>query len=83
LLSISLLKVILKGLEQLTPKSWSACDVCEGKVIISNPNSLIHSIALKVSWDPCPSKMNKCLFVRDIPLGLTSWKKIKNPWKSK
>jgi hypothetical protein len=23
-----------------------------------------------VTWDPCPSKMNKCLFVRDIPFGI-------------
>jgi len=38
--------------------------VCEGKVIISNLNVYVYSIASKVTWDPWPSKMNICLFVR-------------------
>jgi hypothetical protein len=34
-----------------------------------------------VIWDPCPSKMNKCLFVKDIPLGIDLLKKDKNSLK--
>jgi hypothetical protein len=28
-----------------------------------------------VTWDPCPSKMSRCLFVMDIPLGINLLKK--------
>jgi hypothetical protein len=36
-----------------------------------------------VTWDLCPSKVNKCLFVRDIPLGIDLLKKDRNSLKRK
>jgi len=32
-----------------------------------------------MTWDPCPSKMNKCLLVRDIPPGIDLLEKTKTP----
>jgi hypothetical protein len=78
---LSLLKAILKGLKQATSKGWTACHVCEGKIIISNLNYLVCSIASRVTWDPCPSKVNKCLFVKDIPLSIDLLKRQKFPKK--
>jgi hypothetical protein len=40
-----------------------------------NPNSLTCSIASRVTWDPCPSKMSRCLFVRDISFGIIPFEK--------
>jgi hypothetical protein len=54
-------------LKQTTSKGESAWDVYEGKMIIFNPNFCAYSIAFKVTWDPCPSKMNRCLLVWGIP----------------
>jgi hypothetical protein len=51
-------------------------------VIISNPNFLIYSTVSKVTWDPCPSKMSKCPFVKNIPIGIDLSKK-KNYLKMK
>jgi hypothetical protein len=78
---LSFLKAVLKGLQQVTCKGYSACDVCESNVPISTSNDCACSIALKVTWDPWPSKMNICLFVRNIPLGFDLLKKKKNSLK--
>jgi hypothetical protein len=51
--------------------------VCEGKVTISNLNVYACSIASKVTWDPWISKMNICLFVKEIPPNIDLVKKIK------
>jgi hypothetical protein len=45
---------------------------------MSNPNSLACSIASRVTWDPCPSNMSRCMFVMDISLGIDLLKKYKN-----
>jgi hypothetical protein len=42
---------------------------------MSSPNCCAYSIACSVTWDPCPSKTNKCLLVREIPLGINLLKK--------
>ncbi len=59
-----------KGLKQVMSKGYIAWDVCEGKVTISNPNGYVCSIASRVTWDPWPSKISICLFVRKIPPGI-------------
>jgi hypothetical protein len=53
------------------------------KMIISSPNSCACLIASRVTWDPCPSKMNICLLVKDIPFGIDFLKKDKNSLKRK
>jgi len=62
-------------------KGYSAWDVCEGNVIISNLNVCAYSIASRVTWDPWPSKMNKCLFVREIPPNIDLLKKKRKSLK--
>jgi hypothetical protein len=47
-------------------------------IIMSSPNYLACLIASKVTWDPRPSKMSRCLFVRDISLGIDLLKNDKN-----
>jgi hypothetical protein len=56
-------------------------DVCEGNVTISSLNVCVYSIASRVTWDPWPLKMNKCLFVKEIPLGTELLKKERNSLK--
>jgi hypothetical protein len=53
-------------------------NVCESNVTISNLNACACSIASKVTWDPWPLKMKRCLFVKDIPLGFDLLKKERN-----
>jgi hypothetical protein len=79
--SLSFLKVVLKGLKQATSEGCSAWDECEGKVTTSNSNVYACSIASKVRWDPWPSKMNKCLFIIEIPFGIDFLKKERNSLK--
>jgi len=67
-MSLSFLKVVLKGLKQAMSKGCSAWDVCEGNVTISSPNACVYSIASRVTRDPWPLKMSKCLFVKELPL---------------
>jgi hypothetical protein len=67
-MSLSFLKVVLKGLKQATSKGCSAWDVCESNVTISSPNACVYSIASRVTRDPWPLKMSKCLFVKELPL---------------
>jgi hypothetical protein len=55
-MSLSFLKIVLKGLKQVTSKGCNAWDVCEGKIIVFNPNVYACSIASKVRWDPWPSR---------------------------
>jgi hypothetical protein len=74
-------KVVLKGLKQARCKGCSAWDACEGKVTTSNLNAYACSIASRVTWDPWPWKMNKCLFIREIPFGIDLLKKEKNSLK--
>jgi hypothetical protein len=44
-------------------------------ITIFNPNVYAYPIASRVTWDPWPSKMNKCLFVREIPPSINLLKK--------
>ncbi len=69
------MKAVLKGLKQVMSKGCNAWDVCEGKVNIFNLNAYACSIASRVTWDPWPLKINKCLFNRKIPLGIDLLKK--------
>ncbi len=43
-----------------------------------NPNACACSIAFSVTWNPCPSKMNECLLVREMPHGIDLLKKDDN-----
>jgi len=79
--SLSFLKAFLKGLKQAMSKGYSAWDVWEGNVTISNMNACACSIASRVTWDPWPSKMSKCLFVREIPPNIDLLKKKKKSLK--
>jgi len=49
--------------------------VSNGGVIMSNPISLACFIASRVTWLPCPSKINKFLSVNDTLLGIDLLKK--------
>ncbi len=42
---------------------------------MSNPNSFTYSIAFRVTWLPCPFKINKCRLLKDIPFGIELLKK--------
>ncbi len=63
---LSFLKFVLKGLKQATSKGCNAWDVYEGNITISSPNVYACLIALRVTWNPWPLKMNKCIFGRKI-----------------
>jgi hypothetical protein len=52
--------------------------VCDGNVIMSNPNSFACSIASRVTWLSCPSIINKCQLLKDIPPRTNLLKKDKN-----
>jgi hypothetical protein len=45
---------------------------------MSNPISLAYSIASKVTWLPCPSKIKNCLLMNDTPSGIDLLNKDKN-----
>ncbi len=48
-----------------------------------SPNACVCSIAFKVTFDPCPSKISKFLLVREIPPCTNLLKKNKNSLKRK
>ncbi len=75
---LSFLRGVLKGMQQTTSKGCSAWDVCENNVTRSSPNVCACSIASRVTWDPWPWKMNRCLFVRKIPPSFDLLKKKRN-----
>jgi hypothetical protein len=62
-------------------KGYNARDVCEGKVTTSNPNVYANSIASRVTWDPWPWNMNKCLFIKKIPFSIDFLKKKRTSLK--
>jgi len=62
-------------------KGCSAWDVYEGKVPISNLNAYACSISSRVTWDPWPLKMSKCLFIKEIPFGIDLLEKERNSLK--
>jgi hypothetical protein len=68
LLSLSFLKVILKGLKQFTSKGYKAWEVCKGKVIISRPIFCACSIAFRLTCEPCPSRINRWRLLGERPL---------------
>jgi len=57
---------------------WNACDVCDGNVIMFNSNSIAYSIASRVTWSPCPFKINKCQLLKGTPRKIDLLKKDKN-----
>jgi hypothetical protein len=78
LLCLTFLKAISKSLKHVKSKGCNAWDVCEGKVTISSPNVYACSIASRVTCNPWPSKMSRCLFIREIPPSIVLLKKEKN-----
>jgi hypothetical protein len=80
---LSFLNVVLNGLKKVKPKGYRACEVWEGKVIISKPKDFAYYIDSKVIWDPCSSKINKWWLVVKIPFGIDQLKKEKNSLKKK
>jgi hypothetical protein len=82
-LSLTFLNVILNGLKQDTYNGYRTCDVSNGKVIMSNPNSCACYITYGVTWLPYPSKTNKCQLVRNTPPKTNLLKKVKNSLNKK
>jgi hypothetical protein len=80
---LSFLNVVLNGLKQVKSKRCNACEVWEGKVIISKPKDCAYSIDYKLIWDPCPSKISECWLVVEIPLGIDQLKKERNSFLKK
>jgi hypothetical protein len=76
--SLTFLYAILNFLKQDTFNGCNACDVCDGSVIMFNPKKFAYLIAYRVTWLPCPFKINKCWLLKDIPLGIDLLKKDKN-----
>jgi hypothetical protein len=74
--SLTFLNVVLNGLKWNSSNGCKTCDVWDGKVIFSNLNSCVYSIVFKVTWLPCPSKINKCLLVKKFHLDQISWQKL-------
>jgi hypothetical protein len=64
---LTFFNVFLKGLKQNTFNGCNARDVCDGSVIMFNPNFFAYSIACRVTLLPCPFKINKCWLLKDIP----------------
>jgi hypothetical protein len=81
--SLTFLNVILKGLEQDTSNGCNACDVCDGNVIMLNPNSFAYSIVFKVTWLLSSSRINKCKLLKDIPPRTYLLKKDRNSLNKK
>ncbi len=78
-LFFSFLKVVLKGLKQLTSNGCKAWEVWDGKVTMSNPNSYIYYKSVSnATCDPCPSKNNRWWFYFVMPLGTNLLKKDGN-----
>jgi hypothetical protein len=75
--SLTFLNDILNGLKQNIFNVCRTCDVWDGKVIMSNPNSCACFIICKVKWLPCPSRTNKCLLIKDISFETNFLKKKK------
>ncbi len=76
--SPTFLNVVLNGWKQDTFNGCNACDVYDGSVIMFNFNSFAYSIASKIMWLPCPSRINKCSLVRNTPPRIDFLKKNKN-----
>jgi hypothetical protein len=56
---------------------------CESKITMFCPSVCAYFIASKVTCEPCPYKINKCLLVQGMPLGIDLVKNDKNSLKSK
>jgi hypothetical protein len=65
-------------LKQEIFNGYNACDVCDGHVIMFNPNFFECSIDSKLTWLPCPSIINNYQLMRDVPPGNDFLKKDKN-----
>jgi hypothetical protein len=75
--SLTFFNVMLKGLKQDTFNGCNVCDVCDGNVIMSNPNSFAYFITYRVTWLPCPSIIYKCWLLKDTSPGTNLLKKDK------
>ncbi len=51
--------------------------MCDGNVIMSNPNSFVYVVTYMVTWLPCPSIINKCWLLRLTSLGTNLLRKDK------
>lgn len=60
--SFYFLKALLKGLKQMSSSGYDACDICEGKVTMSNLSFVVYSNECIVMWDPCPLRIKRCMF---------------------
>ncbi len=65
--SLTFLNFILKTYFETRHIYYNAYDVCDDNVIMYNPNSIACSIASRVTWLPCPFKINKCQLLRGTP----------------
>jgi len=65
--------------------SWPA--PLQALVLVTNPKARVVTLDVLfhewVKWWPCPSKINKCQLMRDIPLGIHLLKKNKNSLNKK
>jgi hypothetical protein len=67
----------------MVPPKDGLAHVCENKVTISNLNACACLITSKVTWDPWPSTMTICLFVREIPPNVDLLKNKKEFFENK
>ncbi len=59
------------------------CDVWDGRVIMFKPISCACDFVSKVTWLPCPFRINNCLLLKEIPLKTNFLKKEKNSLNKK
>ncbi len=68
---LTFLNVVLKGLKQDTYNGCNVCNVCDGSVIMSNPNSFACFIAFRVTWLPCHLELTNVGWWNTFHLELT------------
>jgi hypothetical protein len=82
-ISLYVLQVVLKGLKQLTFNKCRACDVWNGKMIISKPNYSACFITSMVRCDPCPPRINRRQLNWNMPPKTSLLKNDKNSLNKK
>lgn len=80
-ISLNFLQVVLKGSKQLTSNNCKACDVWDGKMIISKQNYCTCFITSMVRCDPCPTRINRCQLNWNMPPKIGLLKNDKNSLK--
>jgi len=69
--------------KQYMSKGWSACGVWEGRVTMSNLNAWAYSIDSKMTWELCPSKINRWQLILKVMPEIVYLKKARNSLNNK